>query len=159
MTRAELHEFARAGAQARLHAIAEERAAIIRIFPDLGTGSRATAGSLDGAAPAAPGVRKRRSMSAAQRRAVGKRMKAYWAKRRAAKAGVSKAAAKSKRKGGMSAAARKAQGERMRAYWAARRAQKVDGAGAGTQSETAGQNGAASSKRTGKTGRKPGRKK
>lgn len=32
-----------------------------------------------------PGARKRRRLSAAQRRAVSKRMKAYWAKRKAAK--------------------------------------------------------------------------
>ena len=99
-------------------------------------------------------------MSAAERKAVGRRMRAYWAKRRAEKGQTTKkSAAKPKRKGGMSAEARKRQGERMRAYWAAKRAQKVDGAGAGTQSETAGQNGAASSKGAGKTGRKPGRKK
>jgi hypothetical protein len=153
MTTSQMHEFARLGAEARLKTIQEEQQAILRVFPEL----------RDGAAPAArtsPAPRGgRRRMSAAERRAVGKRMKAYWAKRRAAKAGVSKAAAKRKRKGGMSAAARKRQGERMKAYWAARRAAKVDGAGAGTQSETAGQNGAASSKRTGKTGRKQGRKK
>jgi hypothetical protein len=153
MTTSQMHEFARMGAQARLRTIREEQQAILTVFPEL----------RDGAAPAArtSPVRRvrRRRMSAAERRAVGRRMKAYWAERRAAKAGVSKAAAKPKRKGGMSAAARKAQGDRMRAYWAAKRAAKVNGAGAGTQSETAGQNGAPSSKRTGKTGRKQGRKK
>jgi hypothetical protein len=153
MTTSQMHEFARMGAEARLKKIQEEQQAILTVFPEF----------RDGAAPAqrtSPAARgRRRRMSAAERRAVGKRMKAYWAKRRAAKAGVSKAAAKPKRKGGMSAAGRKAQGERMRAYWAARRAAKVDGAGAGTQSETAGQNGAPSSKPTGKTGRKQGRKK
>jgi hypothetical protein len=153
MTTSQMHEFARMGAEARLKTIQEEQQAILTVFPEL----------RDGAAPArrtSPAPRGgRRGMSTAERKAVGRRMKAYWAKRRAAKAGVSKAAAKPKRKGGMSAAARKAQGERMRAYWAARRAQKVDGAGAGTQSETAGQNGSASSKRSGKMGRKQGRKK
>ena len=153
MTTSQLHEFARLGAEARLKAISEEQEAILSTFPEL----------RDGAVPArltfaAPRGRRRR-MSATERKAVGRRMKAYWAKRRAAKAGVSKAPAKPKRKRGMSPAARKRQGERMKAYWAAKRAAKVDRAGAGTQSETAGQNGAASSKRTGKTGRKPGRKK
>jgi hypothetical protein len=153
MTTSQMHQFARLGAEARLKTIQEEQQAILTLFPEL----------QDGAAPArrtSPAPRGgRRRMSAAERKAVGKRMKAYWAKRRAAKAGVSKAVAKPKRKGGMSAAARKAQGERMRAYWAAKRAAKVNGAGQGTQSETAGQNGAASSKRSGKTGRKQGRKK
>jgi hypothetical protein len=148
-----MQQFARMGAEARLNAIQEEQQAILTVFPEL----------QDGAAPArrtSPAPRGgRRRMSAAERKAVGRRMKAYWAKRRAAKAGVSKVAAKPKRKGGMSAAARKAQGERMKAYWAAKRAQRVDGAGAGTQSETAGQNGAASSKRSETTGRKHARKK
>jgi hypothetical protein len=40
----------------------------------------------------ADGTRGRRAMSAAARRAVGKRMKAYWAKRRAAKAKPAKKA-------------------------------------------------------------------
>jgi hypothetical protein len=150
MTTSQMQEFARMGAEARLRTIEDEQQAILRVFPEL----------QDGAAPArrnstAPRGRRRR-MSAAERKAVGKRMKAYWAKRRAETA---QSAAKPKRKGGMSAAARTAQGERMKAYWAAKRTQKVDGAGAGTQSETAAQNGAASSKRGEKAGRKQGRKK
>lgn len=40
-------------------------------------------GALGGRTPAANGARGGRRMSAAARRAVGKRMKAYWAKRRA----------------------------------------------------------------------------
>ena len=151
MTTSQLHEFARLGAEARLKTIQEEQQAILTVFPELRDGAAARTSRVPRGG--------RRRMSATERKAVGKRMKAYWAKRRAAKAGVSKAAAKPKRKGGMSAAARKRQGERMRAYWAANRAAKVDGASAGTQSETAGQNGAASSKRAGKTGRKQGRKK
>jgi hypothetical protein len=147
MTTSQMHQFARLGAEARLKAITEEQDAILRTFPEL----------RDGAGPARGGGR--RPMSAAERKAVGRRMKAYWAKRRAAKAGVSKPAANRKRKRGMSAAARKAQDDRMRAYWAAKRAAKVNGAGAGTQSETAGQNGARSSKRGGDAGRKQGRKK
>jgi len=123
MTRAELQEFALAGAQARLQGISEERAAIVRMFPDLRAHSTATAGSLDGAASTPPTARKRRGMSPAQRKAVGKRMKAYWAKRRAEKGQTAKkSAAKSNLNRGMSAEARNAVGERMRAYWAARRA-------------------------------------
>jgi hypothetical protein len=154
MTTSQMHEFARLGADARLKTIQEEQQAIFSVFPEL----------RDGAAPAprtstAPRGRRRR-MSAAERKAVGRRMRAYWAKRRAEKSGtVKKEARTTKRKGGMSAENRKRQGERMKAYWAAKRAQKVDGAGAGTKSETAGQNGAPSSKRAGRAGRKHGRKK
>lgn len=102
--------------QARLQAIEEERRAIVEAFPDLGRSS----GRSNGAS--APAARRRKGMSPSQRKAVGLRMKAYWAKRRAGKAGAKKAAPNAKRKSGMSAEARKAQGERMRAYWAARRA-------------------------------------
>jgi hypothetical protein len=148
MTTTQLQEFARMGAEARLKAIADERATILQAFPDLG----------DGRAPgrrASLSGRKRRRMSAAERNAVGKRMKAYWAKRRAKKGETAKKTArKAKRREGMSAEVRKAQGERMRAYWAAKRAQRVDGAGEGTRSETASQNGAATSKRGGKAARK-----
>jgi hypothetical protein len=75
----------------------------------------------------------RRGMSAAERKAVGTRMKAYWAKRREERAGgeaatadratqPSAAAKRPSKRNGMSAEARKAVGERMRAYWAARQA-------------------------------------
>jgi hypothetical protein len=78
--------------------------AIFKVFPEL----------RDGGAPrtrSSTAVRRgrRRRMSAAERKAVGQRMRAYWAKRRA-----EKAAAKPKRKSGMYAEARKAQGKRMR---------------------------------------------
>jgi len=149
-----MHEFARMGAEARLRTIQEEQQTIFRVFPELQNG----AASAPRTSPASPG--RRRRISAAERKAVGRRMRAYWAKRRAEKSGTAKKAARTtKRKGGMSAANRKAQGERMKAYWAAKRSQRVDGAGAGTQSETAGQNGAASSKSGRKAGRKQGRKK
>ena len=87
MTTSQLHEFARIGAEARLRAIADEQQAIFTVFPEL----------RDGAAPArlasAP-ARRHRRMSAAQRKAVGARMKRYWAKRRAEKATAQKAATK-----------------------------------------------------------------
>jgi hypothetical protein len=167
MTRDQMQQFARFGAEARLQAISHERDAIFQAFPDLGRVSAQANASLDGAAPgrraASPAMApagKRRGMSAAQRKAVGKRMKAYWAKRRAEKGQtVAKTARKTKRKGGMSAEARKAQGERMKAHWAGKRSQKVNGAGEGTQSETAGKNGAPSRKRGGNARRKQGRKK
>src|SRR5829696_382200 len=130
MTNDQMHELARVGAQARLHAIYEERGAILRAFPALRTGR--TPASTNGSP--APARRTRKGMSPAQRKAVGERMKAYWAKRRAEKAGRASdtqsasdgAATPAKRpseRKGMSADARKAHGVRMRAYWAARRAE------------------------------------
>ena len=158
MTRTQLHEFARAGAQARLQAISEERAAIIRVFPDLRTRATKGAASVEGASPVAPRARKRRRLSAAERQAVGRRMRAYWAKRRAEKAGAKKATAEAKRKGGMSAEARKRQGERMKAYWATKHMQSAGAAGAAQAKAAAGSQ--SSSTTTGqKTRRKEGRKK
>ena len=98
-----MKDFARRGAEARLAELNQEIEAIHQAFPDLrqgqgGRGARkvvinheeqSTAGrvgrgvgrrqSIDG--PGGP-ARKRR-MSAAQRKAVGERMKKYWAARRA----------------------------------------------------------------------------
>jgi hypothetical protein len=161
MTRDQMQHFARFGAEARLQAISQERDAILQAFPDLGRASAQANGSLNGTAPgrratspATPPAGKRRGMSAAQRKAVGERMKAYWAKRRGEKAGrasdtqsasdgAASPAEPSKRRG-MSADARKAQGGRMRAYWAARRREKGAGDGSTTSS---------------RKGRKAGRKK
>src|SRR3954447_15979570 len=78
-----MQELARVGAEARLRAIGEERAAILRAFPALG--SRPIPAANNGST--APARREREGMSAAQRRAGGERMKAYWGKRRAEKAG------------------------------------------------------------------------
>jgi hypothetical protein len=160
MTNDQMHELARVGAQARLHAIDEERGAILRAFPALRTGR--TPASTNGSP--APTGRTQKGMSPAQRKAVGERMKAYWAKRRGEKAGTegadtesasdaapTSAKPPSKRKG-MSPSARKAQGERMRAYWAARRAEKGAGqaeAGAGSSGKRKG-----ARKSTGKNARK-----
>jgi hypothetical protein len=163
MTSSQLQEFARFGAQARLQAIAAERRAIVEAFPDL----RKVPDSTNGASPRV--TRGRKGMSPSQRRAVGERMRAFWAKRRSNKAqtitsGTQTAAdgttgspkQRSTRKA-MSPAMRTAQGERMRAYWAARRAAKggqVDGARAETGAGSSG-------KRTvvRKSGRKEARKK
>ena len=126
MTTSQLHEFARIGAEARLKAIAEERQAIFTAFPELRDGAAPAKRTVSAAAAPA---RKRRGMSPAQRKVVGQRMKAYWAKRRTEKAGTTQAegaaARQPSKRQGMSAEARKAQGERMRAYWAARRARKA----------------------------------
>ena len=163
MTSSQLQEYARFGAQARLQAIEEERNAIFRAFPELG---RASATNNGASSQRSLG---RRGMSPSQRRAVGERMKAYWAKRRGEKArtaapdvetasDASAIAAKqpSKRKR-MSPSARRAQGERMRAFWAARRAEKGAQSDGGQAEAGAGSSG--KRKGTRKAGPKEGRKK
>jgi hypothetical protein len=116
MNRQQMHEYARFGAQSRLAAIDAEREELLASFPELRGGSRQDSG-------AAVPPQKRGGMSPAERKAVGTRMRAYWAKRRAEKAGEQPSRADT----GMSAENRKAAGQRMRAYWAARRAEKQAG--------------------------------
>jgi len=108
-------------------------------------------------------------MSPSQRKAVGERMKAYWAKRRGKKAGTegadtqtvadrtARSANQPAKRKGMSPAARKAHGERMRAFWAARRAEKI-AQGDGAQAE-AGADSSGKRKRSRTVGRKESRKK
>ena len=75
----QLREFARLGAHERLKELRAEIAAIQRAYPDL----RAARG--DRVAPVRKARRRRkRKMSAAARKAVSERMKAYWAARRKA---------------------------------------------------------------------------
>jgi hypothetical protein len=84
----DLRDLARAGAEARLAALRAEETALLAAFPDL------RSRSLRGPAPTkttSPSTRqasrgRRRRMSAAQRKAVGARMRAYWAARRVEKA-------------------------------------------------------------------------
>lgn len=76
--------YARAGAQARLAEIKQELAAMLKMFPELG---RAGGGGVPGGGvpnPFPKAKRKRRKLTAAQRKAIGLRMKRYWAKRRKA---------------------------------------------------------------------------
>jgi type II secretory pathway component PulM len=75
----DLKSYARRGAEVRLTELKEEMSAIYGAFPDLRS-SRATAPNGD----SSPAPRRRR-MSAAQRKAVGERMRKYWAERRKAK--------------------------------------------------------------------------
>jgi hypothetical protein len=71
----DMKEYARRGAQARVEELTQELAAIYRAFPDLRRGgASATAG--------AGTVRRRKPMSAAQKKEVSRRMKKYWADRR-----------------------------------------------------------------------------
>ncbi len=87
LSKAELTRLARLGAQARLDQIEEERRSILRAFPGL---AAATARQVQaGAAPVkGPGdgrkkkSRRRRKMTAAERKAVSERMKKLWAARK-----------------------------------------------------------------------------
>jgi hypothetical protein len=76
MAKFDLKSYARQGAAVRVAELNTELAAIYRVFPDLraGTKSSATGRKL-----------KRKPMSAAQKAEVSKRMKKYWAARRAKK--------------------------------------------------------------------------
>jgi hypothetical protein len=78
----DLKGYARQGAAARVAELSAELASIYRMFPELrkgvATGKRwSEIGTRE---------RKRRGMTNAQKAEVSKRMKAYWAKRRAKKA-------------------------------------------------------------------------
>ena len=84
MAKFDLKEYARRGAEARVEDLKTELAAIYRAFPDL---ARRRSGR-PAAEPreAAPARRRRKPMTAAQKKAVGARMKKYWAERRKAEA-------------------------------------------------------------------------
>ena len=72
----DIKEYARRGAEARAQELSQELAAIYKAFPGLRRGgSSASAGGT--------AVRRRKPMTAAQKREVSRRMKKYWAARRA----------------------------------------------------------------------------
>jgi len=79
LTSQQLREFARRGVEERLRELREERRQIEAM---LRTGSDRT--GTHGATEAASPKRRRKPMSAAQRKAVGERMRKYWAARRKA---------------------------------------------------------------------------
>jgi hypothetical protein len=82
-------ELARTGAEHRYQELKEEIAALVKDFPHLAERAGAVAGRAAGKAEATltRTVRRGRGMSAAARKAVSERMRAYWAARRKAKAG------------------------------------------------------------------------
>ena len=86
LSKAELTRLARLGAQARLEEIEAERRAILRAFPGVSlAGARGgQAGPAASKADAAPKkkARKRRKMTAAEKKAVSERMKKFWAARK-----------------------------------------------------------------------------
>jgi hypothetical protein len=90
MAKFDFNSYARRGAEVRLAELNQELAAIYSAFPDLQTGRRGRGGARKRSPVAAPEpavrrARRRRAMSAAQRKAVSARMKKYWAERRKAK--------------------------------------------------------------------------
>ena len=80
LTDKQLHDLARLGAIARLKDLDEEAAAIRKMFPGLKNVQEAAPDFVEPATKAKP--RKRKKMSPAARKAVGERMKLYWAKKR-----------------------------------------------------------------------------
>ena len=91
-----MQDLARAGAEARLEALRAEQAALLAAFPALrgsssGQTRAAQTRTSQGTAPGRPSRRRRGGMSPAQRKAVGERMRAYWAARRAEKSGAADA--------------------------------------------------------------------
>ena len=77
----DLKAYARRGAEARIAELTVELNDIYKAFPDLRTGGAA---ALRGSGELGV-VGKRRGMTAAQKAEVSKRMKKYWAARRAKK--------------------------------------------------------------------------
>ena len=84
MAKFDVNKYAQLGAEARAAELQAELAEIYRVFPTLRRGgmSRASTGEASGGGSAS---RRRKPMSAAQKRAVSVRMKKYWASRRKAK--------------------------------------------------------------------------
>jgi hypothetical protein len=79
----DLKSYARRGAEVRLGELKEEMSAIYAAFPDLRSARRGAPNG-ESTSSLAP-RRRRRRMSAAQRKAVGERMRKYWAERRRVK--------------------------------------------------------------------------
>jgi hypothetical protein len=75
----DLKQYALRGAQARVQELQQELTSIYRAFPGLRRGGTA-------AASADRPARRRKPMTAAQKREVSRRMKKYWAARRKANA-------------------------------------------------------------------------
>jgi hypothetical protein len=85
----DLKSYARRGAEARLRELAEEAKQLLNVFPDLSAAFDQDELPLNfilrrGSRKAST-RRRRRKMTAAQRKAVGERMRKYWAERRKAK--------------------------------------------------------------------------
>lgn len=121
----ELRRYAILGAEARLRQISQEAADIYRTFPELRRHDRELPSGTEATSPASSqrlNERDRRSMSATARKAVGERMKKYWAARRKQSIGAQtegpspSTTKRASRK--MSAAARKRISEAQKKRWA-----------------------------------------
>ena len=140
----DLQRYALLGAQARLQQLQDETANIYRTFPQLRTRNGYVGTSTPSESDGPATKRRHGRMSTAQRKAVGERMKKYWAGRRAAANGTAtsessaattpKRAPKERRTGKrakasakrgtrkMSPAARKRISDAQKARWAKRKA-------------------------------------
>lgn len=88
-------EYARRGAEHRYQELKAEIALLVKHFPHLTGGGRNQVSVLDAVmGGAAPVSKRRRTMSAAARKAVSARMTKYWAALRKSKQGGRKQAAK-----------------------------------------------------------------
>lgn len=146
----DIRTYALAGAQARLTEINAEAEAIRQAFPELRNGassrSRVAPTSEGDPSPSPSPRRSRPTMSAAQRKAVGERMKKYWAARRSGSQATgtgsdSATTAAPVARGGakpgtrtMSPEARKRISDAQKARWAKRRGE--GGAGGSESSKT-----------------------
>ena len=91
MAKFDLKQYARAGAEMRVRELRSELASIFRVFPDLAAAGDSRASGVRRGQPRAADVtekrrrptRRRRKMTAVQRKAVSERMAKYWAERRA----------------------------------------------------------------------------
>jgi len=86
----DMNALARFGAAARIAELQKELQELYEAFPDLGPGRKRGRPAKQGVSPLGAveaGKRKRKPMSAAQRKAVGERMKKYWASRKKEKKG------------------------------------------------------------------------
>ena len=82
----QLRRLARLGAVARLEQLREEEAAIRAEFPELFGGRRGNGQLKNAEQNVVTRKRRRKAMSAAQRKEVSERMRKYWAERRKASA-------------------------------------------------------------------------
>jgi hypothetical protein len=81
----DVNKYAQLGAEARVAELTAELSEIYRAFPALRRGRTGGPAVAEGGAAASRATRRRKPMSAAQKRAVSIRMKKYWAGRRKAK--------------------------------------------------------------------------
>jgi hypothetical protein len=81
LSRQELRQLAKTGAQVRIKELDSQRMALLREFPELNSSSRsATVTRATAGRPRR--TRRTRRFTAAQRRAISQRMKRFWAERR-----------------------------------------------------------------------------